>query len=90
MENLYKLADLFLPLSEDRQLEILDFAEFLFLKHLQNKESVNSSIESIQSELEPSDELKKLLKARYSEHRKNPELARKWTDVKAELMKRYK
>jgi hypothetical protein len=88
MENLYKLADLFLPLSEDRQLEILDFAEFLFLKHLQNKESVNSSIESIQSELEPSDELKKLLKARYVEHRKNPELARKWTDVKAELMKR--
>ena len=90
MENLYKLADLFLPLSEERQLEILDFAEFLFLKHLQNKESVNSSIESIQSELEPSDELKKLLKARYAEHRKNPELARKWTDVKAELMKRYK
>lgn len=84
METLLQLADIFLPLPDDKQKEILDFAEFLSKKYA--KEITQ---EENQINIEPSEELKILLKKRLQQHRDNPKAARKWDDVKKELLQKY-
>ncbi|MCB1177385.1 MAG: hypothetical protein KDK36_07390 [Leptospiraceae bacterium] len=39
--------------------------------------------------LEPSEELIALLKDRLKQHRENPGAAKKWTNLKSELLKKY-
>ena len=75
METILKIADIMLPLPEDKQQEILDFAEFIFQKYT---DTINGN--------EPSAELKKMLLSRLKQHRENPELAKNWNDLKEELL----
>lgn len=74
-----KLADIMLPLPDDKQEEILDFAEFIFKKYTENR-----------NKYVPSSELKDLLLLRLKQHRENPGLAKNWSTLKEELLKKYK
>jgi hypothetical protein len=90
METLFKLADLFLPLPEDKQQEIIDFAEFLYSKHTINDLSHPTVIPDKEIIIEPSEKLKKLLMERLAQHRQNPQLAKNWNTLKTELLNKYK
>jgi hypothetical protein len=89
METLLKLADVFILLPEEQQKVVLDFTHFLLHKYkaeiLKPEEQINDN----SSDLEPSDELMTLLKERLDQHRKNPQLSKKWKDLKKELLEKY-
>lgn len=85
MDTIFKLADLFIPLPKEQQKEILDFAEFIFLRYS------NKSIQEnkLNQEIIPSDELILLLKERLELHKKNPEKSKNWKELQKELLSKY-
>lgn len=90
METLFKLADLFLPLPEEKQQELIDFAEFLYRKHADEKSNRTPIISENEILIEPSEKLKVLLRERLALHRQNPQAAKSWNTLKTELLNKYK
>ncbi len=85
MDTILKLADLFMPLPHEQQKEILDFAEFIFLRYSNSLAKKNKSIE----EKIPSEELILLLKERLELHKQNPEKSKNWSELQKELLAKY-
>lgn len=74
-----------LPL--DRQIELLDFSEFILHKHIQDIE--NGTFQNTETDFVATEELKSFLRQRLKAHRKNPKGATDWDTLEKKLLERY-
>ncbi|HMW06048.1 MAG TPA: DUF2281 domain-containing protein [Leptospiraceae bacterium] len=90
METLFRLSDLFLPLSEEKQQEVLDFVEFLYAKQSLSKSNQPLTVPENDVNIIPSEKLKNLLRERLAQHRANPQAGKNWNELKVELLDKYR
>ncbi len=71
-----RIVEILEHLPLDRQIELLDFSEFILHKHIQDIE--NGTFQNTEEEAVVTEELKSFLRQRLKAHRENPEGATDW------------
>jgi hypothetical protein len=84
---IYTIIDILEYLPLDRQLQLLDFSEFILHRHIQDIK--NGTFKNTEKDVPATDELKSFLKQRLKAHRENPEGATDWDILEKKLLERH-